>query len=277
VPRLPRSNWRGGGSLGQRVVRALFVAGATLATGLISIAFATPASAHASLLKTSPAADSVVRVAPKQVLLTFGESVYVGGDAVQVYDDHLHRVDTGAAGHLTNQGPTVGVALRPALPDGTYTVTWRVTSADTHVVSGGFVFSVGAPSRVIGKVPGLAANHAAAVLLGVSRGVGYAGLIAGPGLLVALYAIWPAGLRERRVLRIARAGGVTILLSATVDLFLQGVYAQGLPLSQMFSNAALSGTHGGRFGTAHLIRQNLALPYCILLRARWAKRLFSPA
>ena len=37
--------------------------------------------------------------------------------------------------------------LKPGLPKGTYTATYRVISADSHPVSGGLVFSIGRPSR----------------------------------------------------------------------------------------------------------------------------------
>ena len=38
------------------------------------------------------------------------------------------------------QGAVVGVGLRPLGPAGTYTVNYRVTSADGHVVSGSWSF-----------------------------------------------------------------------------------------------------------------------------------------
>ena len=37
----------------------------------------------------------------------------------------------------------MGVGLKPHLPDGTYTGTYRVISADTHIVYGGLVFNIG--------------------------------------------------------------------------------------------------------------------------------------
>ena len=41
------------------------------------------------------------------------------------------------------EGPRLGVHLKPGLPDGSYTATYRVVSADGHIVSSGFVFSIG--------------------------------------------------------------------------------------------------------------------------------------
>jgi len=41
---------------------------------------------------------------------------------------------------------TAAADLPPGLHDGTYIISWRVVSADSHVVSGAFQFSIGAPS-----------------------------------------------------------------------------------------------------------------------------------
>jgi copper transport protein len=259
-----------------RVFRAALLLLTTIVATLALVALAPSASAHAVLQSTSPAADSVLRDAPDTVLLTFGESVTVASNGIRVYDDHLHRVDVGKAGHPTGQDRTVGVSVQPTLGDGTYTVTWRVTSADTHVVAGGFTFSVGAPSRVVDKVPGLSPNHAAAALLGVSRAIGYAGLVAGPGLLVAILVVWPAGLVQRRQIRLIRIGGLLIVVTGSLELLLQSVYTQDLPLSHVFSGAAVAGTHGSRFASTHLIRLYLALPYFVLLAGRWREILRRP-
>ena len=58
--------------------------------------------------------------------------------------------------------PATRVALLPfprGLPRGTYVVAWRVVSADSHPVSGGLLFSVGAPSASV-VAPGCAVRAA---------------------------------------------------------------------------------------------------------------------
>ena len=44
------------------------------------------------------------------------------------------------------ESDTLEVPLQPNLPDGTYSATYRIISADSFPVSGGVVFSIGAPS-----------------------------------------------------------------------------------------------------------------------------------
>ena len=77
--------------------------------------------------------------------LRFDEPVEVAFGAVRVYDAAGERVDRGPARApgrpRRRRWPC---ACAPALPDGVYTATYRVVSADSHPVTGGFVFSVGA-------------------------------------------------------------------------------------------------------------------------------------
>ena len=85
--------------------------------------------------------------------LFFSEPVEVGFGAVRVFDVDAHRVDLG---HIQRAGGNreVVVPVRH-LADGTYTVTWRVVSADGHPVHGGFGFYVVAPSTISAvAVPG---------------------------------------------------------------------------------------------------------------------------
>ena len=56
--------------------------GALTAAGILLVAVAPAASAHATLLFTSPAADSAMPIAPKAITLTFNQSVTLEGTPV---------------------------------------------------------------------------------------------------------------------------------------------------------------------------------------------------
>jgi len=107
---------------------------------------ASPAGAHALLLRTDPSPQTTVKAAPRVVRLDFSEQVEVAFGAVRVFDVDGRRVDSG---HVSRTGGDreVDVAV-PGIKDGTYTVTWRVVSADGHPVHGGFGFFVGTPSTI---------------------------------------------------------------------------------------------------------------------------------
>ena len=143
-----------------------------------------PAQAHAIVRSTEPGIDEVVESAPERVVMTFSEAVEIALGAIRVYDTNGARVDEGSAEHVSGDPTTVAVKLADDLPNGTYTVTWRVISADSHPISEAFVFHVGAPgSRPLGianEVLGGASGGSSigGALFGVARWVNFASLIA---------------------------------------------------------------------------------------------------
>ena len=72
----------------------------------------------------------------------------------------------------------MGVGLKPHLPDGTYTGTYRVISADTHIVYGGLVFDIGHPGAaprytVAGLIGRNEAGRVTKIAFGVVRTLDY--------------------------------------------------------------------------------------------------------
>ena len=194
---------------GTRAIHRRLVATLVAAFGVVGwlVASAPAAHAHAVLEQTTPAAGAVVATAPAQVTLRFGEQVAVQQGSVRVFDPGLHRVDVGGTHHVGGSGSVVGVDLPRTLSAGTYTVTWRVISADSHPVDGSFTFSIGHPSTVEGSVA--RQNHgsrAVGVLLGVARLVGYAGLVCCVGVGLVLIVLWPAGRRFAKSRRLVWSG-----------------------------------------------------------------------
>jgi len=217
------------------------------------------AFAHATLEHSSPGSGSVLKQPPTKVILTFAESVGVAHGDIEVYDDHLHRVDLNDAGHPTGSGDTVGVRLAPDLHRGTYSVTWRVISADSHPISGGYTFSVGAPSMVTGKPPVLSGGHrSVGILLGAMRLLGYFGLIAGAGGLAFLL-IWREGRTEPLLRRITGGGFAAGVVSAAGLFIIQAPYAQGSSLAHLFDGDLLNLVAHSHYGRAVAIRLALWL------------------
>ena len=88
----------------------------------------------------------------------------------------------------------MGVHLKPHLPAGTYTATYRVVSADGHIVSSGFNFSIGhpgAPGQAVSRLIGGSGTAASTeVAFGVARGLQYAAIAVGVGALLFLLIVW---------------------------------------------------------------------------------------
>ena len=109
----------------------------------IALTTAGAASAHATLVATTPGNGASLDRAPARVALRFDEPVETVSGAVRVFDATGAPVTVGAARQLTDL--EVAADLPDDLGPGTYTVAWRVVSADSHPIRGAFVFAVGRP------------------------------------------------------------------------------------------------------------------------------------
>jgi copper resistance protein C len=103
---------------------------------------ATTASAHAFLDHTNPRVGNSVRTAPREVTLWFTQDLEPALSTVEVRNTSGARVDSGKASVASGDRKVLRVPLKP-LPNGTYNVSWRVLSVDTHTTEGTFSFRVG--------------------------------------------------------------------------------------------------------------------------------------
>jgi copper transport protein len=237
--------------LGEAVRRSAAAVVVVLLVALWAVGAAVPASAHAMLERTSPGADSVVARAPERVDVTFSEAVTLVPGAVRVYDGGLREVDTGAATHPDGDPNSAVVDLPAGLVGGTYTVTWRVVSADSHPVSGGFRFSIGHPGPSATPSPASdAGGGAAGVLLAVARFVEFAGLalLGGAVVLVALRRAGADVGTLRRGRRAVVAGWWALLVGSVAALVLQGPDGAGVGVSSALDHAVLATTLGSPTG-----------------------------
>jgi copper transport protein len=117
---------------------------ALVALGMLC-ASAAPASAHATLLgSVPPAGGRGVAERASAVVLRFSEPVQIlNRSDVTVVNARGSRVDTGAPRTAAGDPRRVLIPLRgPLLPE-SYTVRYRVVSADSHSAVQAFVFAVG--------------------------------------------------------------------------------------------------------------------------------------
>src|SRR5262249_11993169 len=121
---------------GSRLLAAVALA------GVFIVASAAPAWAHATLQNTNPPQSGEVDTSPPQITLTFNENVEVQLGAVQLFNCSGARITVSNPHHAPTSDQVV-VADLPHLQDGTYQVFWRVISADSHPVHGGYSFTVG--------------------------------------------------------------------------------------------------------------------------------------
>lgn len=202
-----------------RVAGTLLLLAAAVLGSLLVVA--PPASARAVLTGSEPMQGAVICGAPNKVTLTFSEDVTLSGDSIRVLDPRGNRVDTGEIQDL-GRGKVVkyGVGLRSGLPEGTFTVAWKVVPGDGHPVSGAFTFANGNPSTTPGAPTAQQAGSGlVGTLYGTARYTSYAGFVLLVGGGVFVLACLPAGARARPLRRLV-AGGWALLAASTVTLLL---------------------------------------------------------
>ncbi|MFD3733092.1 copper resistance protein CopC [Streptomyces sp. NPDC058632] len=231
---------------------------------LLLLGSAGPASAHAALRGADPEDGSVVRSAPRHVTLTFTESVALLDDSFRIYSPDNHRVPLGEPEHADGRSDTARVGLPGGLDDGTYTVAWRVVSADSHPVSGAFTFSIGEPSPTAAAVPAPPAEHpVTASLYDTGRYLAYiaAALLIGTVAFAALCR--PPDTAPLRMPLVT--GWWTLLTSTVVLLVLRAPYENGTSPATAFDLMAFTGVLTERPGIALLTRVALLVPAAAIL------------
>jgi copper transport protein len=245
------------------------IAGAALVALLLVLAVL-PASAlaHATLQASAPERGATARTEPERVVLRFDEAVEGNFGAVRVFDARGNRVDTGAVRHPDGAGAQLAVALKPGLPNGTYTATYRVISADSHPVSGGFVFSIGKagtpPAETVGDLlAGSSAGRATEAAFGIARGADYLAIALVLGTLLFILLSWPrgGGMPEparaafaRRARTLLLGGAALGVVAGTAGLVLQGATAGGTSFWAALDSSTVREVLGTRFGTVWGLR-----------------------
>ncbi len=160
-----------------RVKRVLV--GLLSVVALLMLGLASPAAAHARLDSSTPAGAEVVAEPPTSVVLTFDEPVRPVPGGFRLYDR------TGAARALVGRAVdnTVRADLPGGLRDGSYVVTWRVISDDSHPLSGALTFAIGQPDTDTFSAPP-PQTAAVSTTYAAATGLGYLGLMTLIGLSV---------------------------------------------------------------------------------------------
>jgi copper transport protein len=252
-----------------RLLRACARRGlSVLAVSVVALSCTAAASAHAYLVHTNPAGGAVLKASPSRVTLVFEQGVATSAGALGVYDSAGKHVDTGVVSRPA--GDAVAVDIERSLPRGTYTVAWRVTSADTHVVHGAFTFSVGAPGNAGGIAARLFASEqiprSVTVPFAVLRFLNFLLILicAGGALALTFVAAGAAAAVQRRLAMLLAASAASLAVLAAAGLPFEGAEATGSGLSGGFSAAAIADVRQLRFGEVWLTRAWIAVALALL-------------
>ncbi|SKB02997.1 copper resistance CopC family protein [Aeromicrobium choanae] len=212
---------------------------AVLSGLLLLLVWPVAAFGHASPIGSNPADGQVLTQSPAELTVTFTEPVSLAGTGNAVLDA---AGETEAAEFSVRD--TV-LRIRPAEPlaDGTHVVTWRVVSADSHPVSGGFTFAIGAATPGAIGVPTTETERELVVARTVVEALRYAGALGVAGLVVFSLFIAPGAARrqpgvERRTRRTTAGLGALAVLAAVLLMPLTAVWESGGPLSSVMTAEA---------------------------------------
>ncbi|WP_422742043.1 copper resistance CopC family protein [Micromonospora sp. WMMD754] len=126
---------------------------ALLAAAALLLAPAAPAAAHNTLQAAAPAQDARLTAAPTTVTLRFLQQLNPQFTTIVLSDSGQRKVPTGAP---AVDGPTGTISVDEPLANGTYTVAYRVVSADGHPVQGSYRFTVADPAAPAVPAPAAA-------------------------------------------------------------------------------------------------------------------------
>jgi copper resistance protein C len=110
---------------------------AMVVIGIGALLGAGPAAAHSAVVASEPADE--IASGPDRASVTFNEALQESFAALTVTGPDGNQWSTGDP---VVAGATVSVALGELGPVGTYTIAYRVTSADGHPVSGTRTFTL---------------------------------------------------------------------------------------------------------------------------------------
>ena len=231
-----------------------------IAVALAALTAPPAAFAHAILQESTPSNNSVVRTSPKTVSLRFNEAVETAFGSIRVYDCSGGRVDSGKI--LRPSKDSVAVTIDRRLAKGTYTVTWRVISADSHPVAGAFVFNVkkanaGSCKQVFGaKTPGTID-----ALFKFARALDFALILLVVGGAIALAVVLRSAAAElrTRLFRILAGLSFGLVVAGALCIVLQGAVAGGFGLSEAFRWDTVHSVFQTRFGHAFLWQIGVSL------------------
>ena len=112
-----------------------------LAMGTISLVAAKAPARHMALVRSEPAADSTVSVAPTTLRLYWTQSPKLDLTQIRLATAANQQVTLGAPKISTANQLILDVPVTGQVAPGVYTVTWRTAGDDGHVMNGSYKFT----------------------------------------------------------------------------------------------------------------------------------------
>lgn len=235
--------------------------------GVVASANPERVMAHAVLLRSIPSSNQALPRAPDEVRLLFSEPIDIVFSGIRVLNAAGQAVDSGDAHVDQSDEYQLVVSLRPGLPNGIYTVSWRsLSTIDVHPDQGQYPLFVGVPVSAAATRDAISAQVTATPETTLGRWWFYltASLFGGvlaawklvlSGVLIGAHAEPRARVRRRAHRLIVFGGGLLIIgtlfaavaqAAAAADVPL--VAAVGQPLSDLLLRGRFAAIWWPRLG-----------------------------
>lgn len=213
-----------------------------LLTGIVLLVsllvYGQPVSAHANLLRSTPGGNETLNAAPAEIILVFTEPLEPAYSRFTLLDGSGNEVNTPAS--FIDPTDQHRMLMQPgALPDGLYTVVWRVVSAaDGHPTRGTFAFGVGVSVETAATT--LTVDESVKPEAIIIRWLNFMSLAVGVGSLGFWLFVWqPTGINHPATTaslnRLILIGWLLMGLASIPILLLQTSILTDLPLLASFS------------------------------------------
>ena len=103
---------------------------------------ASPASAHAELVTSNPAANSMLPVAPKTITLEWSELVTTATEQIDLVDQNGEHHTVTLEQSVKDGHTLASITTEDRICTGSWILVWKVVSDDGHLISGSVPFAV---------------------------------------------------------------------------------------------------------------------------------------
>ncbi|WP_127586391.1 copper resistance CopC family protein [Paenibacillus koleovorans] len=121
----------------------------TLLLLIVLVAFPTIASAHTNVSSSAPAANQTETNPIKEITLTFNTDIEPLS-SVEILNEQGGKLTPTT---VQVASPLIKAQFEAALPNGKYSVNWKIVGKDGHPVSGSYTFSVQLPQPTATLAP----------------------------------------------------------------------------------------------------------------------------
>lgn len=246
---------------------------------LISIQFLSVpgVSAHAQLDDSNPKPNEILKESPKQIVLTFTQSVNSTDNSIQLFDDAGKKISLNSK--IIALSNSQIQAYISELDTGTYVVNWNVVSADSHKISGTFTFSVSLEGEKVQEidlsvVQKIVLSNTSETYYGLATVFRWA-IFVSAALLISisiLYALSVLTGDPRTLRKILLAAIVICILATLASIFAQNAALDGKTFLESSSITSIRDQLEFRFGQSGIIRIIACL---LLLITSFKKQLFA--